>query len=365
MPIPLSPDYAAIARETRCRLTDFRFEDGTQLPELHVNYATWGTPRRDPQGRITNAVLLCHGTAGFWRRFTEAWWAERMFGPGQPLDISRYYVIAPDHLGAGGSSKPSDGLRMAFPRYTHADVVQAHYRLLTEHLQIGHLLAVMGPSYGGRLCWQWAVSYPEFMDGIVPISATPYPLVGRRGMQDFLGTEPLLSDPTWNDGNYREQPRNFPIALMAFWVFVFGNGHLWDVAPTRDRSRTYLPHLVNKLARELDANDWIYQLRVNEHYNLIDQLQRLRARVLIVEMAGDDMVPPELGYPGQLLTRLGDRARAVVVSEGAHYGHAGIAKTMPLYSEPIGRFLRSLASAAPGTEEHGATPALALPRQLT
>jgi homoserine O-acetyltransferase len=271
-----------------------------------------------------------------------------MFGPGQPLDIRRYYVVAPDHLGAGGSGKPSDGLRMAFPAYEHGDVVAAHHRLLTECLGITHLRLAIGTSYGGRLCWQWAVDHPQFLDGIVPLAATPYPLVGRRGMQDFLGIEPLLRDPTWNGGNYTEPPNNFPMALMGFWAWVFGSGHLWDRAPTREKAWTYLPHVVTKLAGELDANDWIYQLRVNDTYDLRDRLARIQARVLFLEMAGDEIVPRELGATEQVLATLGDRAEHLRVAEAEHYGHAGVAKTLPLYAPRIAAFLKSL-EPQPGT----------------
>src|SRR3989454_11986763 len=159
-----------------------------------------------------------------------------MYGPGQPLDTGKYFVIASDTIGSGKSSKPSDDLRMQFPRYTLTDVVKAQRALLTEKLDVRQLHAVIGISYGGRQAWQWSVQYPEFMRGVVPIVSSPFPNAGRRGMQDFLGIEPLLRDPTWNQGVYTDQPRNFPLAVMAYWMLLGGAGHLWGVAPTRERS---------------------------------------------------------------------------------------------------------------------------------
>ncbi len=213
---PAAVDYLSLAKEGSHVVKNFAFASGETLAELRINYATWGAPRRDQAGHITNAILLCHGTTGSWQNFGSPWWSTRMYGPGQPLDTSKYFVIASDTIGSGKSSKPSDGLRMQFPRYTLADVVKAQRALLTEKLDVRQLHAVIGISYGGRQAWQWSVQYPDFMRGVVPIVSSPFPNAGRRGMQDFLGIEPLLRDPTWNQGAYTDQPRNFPLAVMAY-----------------------------------------------------------------------------------------------------------------------------------------------------
>lgn len=342
---PATVDYGALAKENSYVIKNFTFANGETLPEIRINYVTWGDPKKDSAGHMTNAVLLCHGTTGSWRSFASPWWATKLYGSGQPLDLTKYFVIASDALGAGKSSKPSDGLRMQFPKYTHADVVQAQYLLLTQGLSVQHLQAVIGISYGGRQAWQWSVQYPEFMRGIVPLISSPFPNAGRRGMQDFLGIAPLLSDPTWHNGAYTEQPRNLPLALMAFWVFVDGAGHLWEVAPTREQSWQYLPDLAKRVGQNLDANDWIYQLRVSEGYDVASQLDRIKARVLVLNMAGDEMVPVELGHLERAVEKLGEQAEYLVVKEAAGYGHGAVAQTVDIYGPKIGAFLQKLETA--------------------
>ena len=259
----------------------------------------------------------------------------------------KYFVIASDTIGSGKSSKPSDGLRMQFPRYTLTDVVKAQRALLTEKLDVRQLHAVIGISYGGRQAWQWSVQYPEFMRGVVPIVSSPFPNAGRRGMQDFLGIEPLLRDPTWNQGAYTDQPRNFPLAVMAYWMLLDGAGHLWDVAPTRERSFQYLPLLAKQITQNLDANDWIYQLRVNDGFDAYSQLERVKARVLVINMAGDEVVPIELGHIAKASAKLGPKAEYLLVREAAGYGHAAVVQTVDVYGPKLGEFLSKLPADKP------------------
>jgi homoserine O-acetyltransferase len=339
---PVAMDYIALAKEGSYVLKNFPFASGGTLAELRINYATWGEPKKDRAGNIANAVLLCHGSALSWRSFASPWWAAKMYGPGQPLDITKYFIVASDTIGSGKSSKPSDGLRMKFPKYTHDDVVKAQHSLLTEGLGIRHLHAVIGISYGGRQVWQWSVQYPEFMRGIVPIVSSPFPNAGRRGMQDFLGIESVIKDPTWNNGDYTEQPRNFPFAWMVFSVFVDGAGHLWDVAPTRERSFQYLPEFAQRVVQNLDANDWIYQLRVNDDFDAYSQLERVKARVLVINMAADEAVPVELGHVEKALEKLKGKAEYLLVSEAASHGHLAVMQTIEIYGPKIGEFLQKL-----------------------
>lgn len=344
---PASVDYLSLAKEGNHVVKNFAFASGETLAELRINYATWGEPKRDRAGHITNAVLLCHGTTGSWQNFGRRWWSTGMYGPGQPLDTSKYFVIASDTIGSGKSSKPSDGLRMQFPRYTLADVVKAQRALLTEKLGVRQLHAVIGISYGGRQAWQWSVQYPDFVRGVVPIVSSPFPNAGRRGMQDFLGIEPLLRDPTWNQGAYTDQPRNFPLAVMAYWVFLDGAGHLWDVAPTRERSFQYLPQVAKQVVQNLDANDWIYQLRVNDDFDVYSHLERVKARVLVINMAGDEVVPVELGHIEKASAKLGPKAEYLLVREAAGYGHSAVVQTVDVYGPKIGEFLNKLPADKP------------------
>jgi len=337
-----SGDYASRAKESTFVAKDFSFVSGERLAELRINYATWGEPKRDNAGKITNAILLCHGTMGSWRSFA-GWWATAMFGPGQPLDTSRYFVIASDSIGTGKSSKPSDGLRTNFPKYRLDDVVHAQKRLLAEALGVQELVAAVGISYGGRQTWQWGVQYPEAMRGLVPLIASPFPNAGRRGMQDFLPAEAIISDPTWSNGAYKEQPKNLPLAAMVFLLSLDGAGHLWDVAPTREQSFSYLPNTTAQFLHSWDANDFLYQMRVNDGFDAYRNLDRVKADVLMINMAGDELVPPELGHAQKVLEKLGAKADYLLVQEAYGYGHIAVGQTAPVYGPRLGSFVQKLA----------------------
>jgi homoserine O-acetyltransferase len=267
-----------------------------------------------------------------------------MFGPGQPLDIHKYFVIASDTIGSGKSSKPSDGLRMSFPKYRLDDVVQAQRRLLAEALDVQDLVAVIGISFGGRQVWQWGVQYPDGMRGLIPLVSSPFPNAGRRGMQDFLPAELITSDPTWNNGAYKDQPRNFPLAVMTYWLSVDGAGHLWDVAPTREQAFAYLPEVTKQQLRSWDANDFLYQIRVNDGFDAFRDIDRIKAKVLMVNMAGDGLVPVELGHAEKVMQKLGPKADYVLVKEAYGYGHLAVLQTVAVYAPKIGEFVQQLMS---------------------
>jgi homoserine O-acetyltransferase len=339
---PATVDYVALAKAGSYVLKNFTFASGETLAELRINYATWGEPKKDHAGHITNAILLCHGTTGSWQGFARPWWAAKMYAQGQPLDLTKYFVIASDAIGSGKSSRPSDGLKMKFPKFTLEDVVKAQHTLLTEELGIRRLHAVIGISYGGRQAWQWSVQYPEFMRGVVPLVSSPFPNVGRRGMQDFLSMEAIISDPTWRNGEYDEQPRNFPLALMGYLVFLDGAGHLGEVAPTRERSFQYLPEVAKRLAPNLDANNWIYLMRVNDAFDAYGHLERVKARVLVINMAGDEVVPVELGHIEKALEKLGEKAEYLLVRNAAGHGHGAVGQTVEIYGPKIDEFLQKL-----------------------
>ena len=196
-------------RESDFIIRDFRFASGETLPELRQHYITLGTPKTDAGGRITNAVLLIHNTTGTAKTWLEPALADELFAPGQPLDAARHFLIIPDIIGFGRSSKPSDGLRARFPHYRLHDVAVAQHRLVTEGLNIPHLKLVMGLSLGGMLTWMFGEMFPDFMDALVPVASQPGPMSGRNWIQRRINVEAIRNDPEWNNGDYEKQPTNW------------------------------------------------------------------------------------------------------------------------------------------------------------
>jgi homoserine O-acetyltransferase len=199
-PEPTSGDFV---------IRDFHFASGETLPELKIHYRTFGEPRRDASGTLRNAVLILHGTTGSGRAFLSDNFAGVLFGPGQLLDAARYYIVIPDGIGHGESSKPSNGLRARFPRYTYDDMVEAQHRLLTEGLHVDHLRLVIGTSMGGMHCWVWGERFPKFMDGLVPLASVPTQIAGRNRMLRKMVSDDIRGDPEWKGGDYATQPGGF------------------------------------------------------------------------------------------------------------------------------------------------------------
>src|SRR5262249_29078504 len=200
-----------------CVLKDFKFASGETLPEMRLHYRTIGKPERDKQGTVRNAVLILHGTGGTGGQFVgkgqaDAWFAGELFGKGQPLDAERFFIVIPDNLGHGRSSKPSDGLRARFPKYGYHDMIQAQHRLLTEGLNVNHLRLVLGTSMGGMHTWLWGQKYPDFMDALLPLASLPEQISGRNRMWRQMISEAIRTDPTWQQGEYQTQPRGLKIA---------------------------------------------------------------------------------------------------------------------------------------------------------
>jgi len=216
-------DYTSVAQGGDLSVRDFRFHDGEVLPELHLHYVTWGKPARNAAGEITNAMLLLHGTLGSglsWGHAAPLSPAKHpLLGPGGPLDGEKYFVIAPDTIGSGKSSRPSDGLRMKFSHYNLEDIAAAE-RLVAEHLGVHHFVAVLGASMGGRQTWQWGVQYPDWMDALAPMISSPFPNSGRRGIIDFLPEAIIKNDPAWNEGNYTRNPDSARLAALTYSLFT-------------------------------------------------------------------------------------------------------------------------------------------------
>ena len=272
----------------------FRFTTGETLPELKLHYTTLGSPRRDARGVVRNAVMILHGTGGSGRSFLSATYAGQLFGPGQILDSSRYYIVLPDGIGHGGSSKPSDGLRSKFPRYTYDDMVVAQHRLLTEHLGVNLLRLIMGTSMGCMHGWVWGETYPEFMDGLAPFACVPAQIAGRNRMIRTMAMDAIRTDPAWNGGNYTSPPPGLKAAQMMLYIMSSAPLVQQRQAPTRDAADSVIRSYLDSRMRSTDANDFLYQFDSSRDYDPSTKLDRITAPALYINSADDQVNPPEL-----------------------------------------------------------------------
>jgi homoserine O-acetyltransferase len=291
---------------------DFPFTTGEPLAELRLHYTTLGTPARDAEGVVRNAVLILHGTGGNGRAFLNEPFAGVLFGPGQLLDATRHYIILPDGIGHGQSSKPSDGLRARFPRYTYADMVCAQHRLLTEGLGVNHLRLVMGTSMGGMHTWMWGEIFPQFMDALMPLASLPAAIAGRNRMMRRMVTDAIRNDPEWRGGNYREQPRGLLSAIYTLLFMVSVPLQWQQQASTREAADALFDRLVAEYAAKLDANDVLYHFDAARDYDPSPGLEQIEAPLLAVNSADDQVNPPELGILEKAIRRV-KRGRHIVI----------------------------------------------------
>ncbi len=321
-------------KEASAVIKNFRFNTGEVMPELRINYVTVGAPTGEP-------VLILHGTTGSGTGMLNAGFAGELFGAGQPLDASRYYVILPDAIGTGKSTKPSDGLRAAFPKYNYDDMVDAQYRLLTEHLGVKHLRVIVGNSMGGMQTWIWGVKHPTFMDALVPMAAQPSEMSSRNWMLRRLITDSIKNDPEWNGGNYIKQPKSLQFASVFYGIATLGgNQGLYKAAPTREKADAILNQ---RLTAPFvgDANDNLYQWDSSRDYNPSAGLERIQAAVLAINSADDERNPPETGIMDREIKRVKNgRVYLIPGSElTAGHGTTGQAK---FWKQQLADFLQSL-----------------------
>ncbi|MGL4287024.1 MAG: alpha/beta fold hydrolase [Phreatobacter sp.] len=300
---------------------DFRFHTGEILPELRLGYVTIGAPSGEP-------VLILHGTAGSAAGMLNPGFAGELFGPGQPLDAGKYFIILPDAIGAGTSSKPSDGLRARFPAYNYDDMVQAQYRLVTEGLGVRHLRLVLGNSMGGMHSWVWGVTYPDFMDALVPMASQPTAMASRNWIMRRMIIDAVRNDPEWNNGNYTAQPRALRVANAFFGIATSGGSLAYQkAAPTSALADKLLD---GRLAAPFtaDANDFLYQWESSRDYNPSPGLERIKAQLLAINSADDERNPPETGIMERELGRIGN-ARLFLIPAGEEtrgHGTTGMAR---------------------------------------
>jgi homoserine O-acetyltransferase len=285
-------DYAARLTDRDVVLRDFRFASGERLPELRIHYATLGTPRRDASGRIVNAAMVLHGTGGSGRQFLQPQFAGELYGPGQPLDLARWFVILPDGIGHGKSSKPSDGMRMAFPKYDYADMVEAQRRMLAEGLGISRLRLLIGTSMGCMHIFVWAETHPDSADAALPMACLPVAIAGHNRMWRKAAIEGIRSDPAWRDGNYAAQPlQGLRTAVSLLQVAGFAPLYLQKAYPDRAGAEAYIVERIDRDIPTRDANDLIYQLEASRSYDPWPRLERIRMPMTWVN-SGDDFINP-------------------------------------------------------------------------
>jgi homoserine O-acetyltransferase len=312
---------------------DFKFHTGEVMPQLHLHYTTIGAPSGQP-------VLMLHGTGGSAKSLLTAAFAGELFGPGQPLDASKYFIILPDAVGHGRSTKPSDGLRMKFPQYDYADMVEAQYRLLKEGLGIRHLRLVMGNSMGGMEAWLWGELHPDFMDALVPMAAQPTPMAARNWMLRRLMIETIRNDPEWNNGNYTTQPHSARLAAAFYSVATSGGTLAYQKdAPTHDRADKLVDE---RLAAPFsaDANDFIYQWGASADYDPSADLDKIGAAVLAINSADDERNPPETGVTARAMARLAHGTLYLIPKSEETRGH-GTTAMAKFYAEQLREFLDS------------------------
>ncbi len=293
---------------------DFRFHTGETMPELRLHYTTVGKPTGQP-------VLVLHGTGGSAASMLTPSFAGELFGPDQPLDASKYYIIIPDSIGHGKSSKPSDGMKTAFPKYDYDDMVDAQYRLVKEGLGIKHLRLVIGNSMGGMHAWIWGVKYPQFMDALVPMASQPTEMAARNWMLRRMMLETIRNDPDYNDGNYTAQPRMIKYAIAAYRIASAGGTLGYQtLAPTVARADKMVDDLLAAPVTS-DANDFIFQWEASHDYNPSPGLERIEATLLAINAADDERNPPETGLTDAAMKRVKNGKLYLIPASTETRGH--------------------------------------------
>ncbi len=285
-------------------LSDFHFTNGRQLPKLKLHYTTLGQPARDAQGHVSNAVLLLHGTSGSGVQFMSPQFRDVLFQPGQLLDAAKYFIILPDDIGHGASSKPSDGLHTHFPEYGYADMLQAEYRLVTEGLHVDHLRLILGTSMGCMHAWMWGEQYPATMDALMPLACLPEPIAGRNRIWRKMLIDAIRNDPQWLHGDYRQQPPSLITAIDMLIIAGSSPLQMQKTASTPQLADEYLAQQIGARGKSLDANDLLYAVAASHDYDPSADLEKIQAPVMFINSADDLINPPELGIAQRDIARV-------------------------------------------------------------
>src|SRR5262245_29913357 len=301
---------------------DFKFRSGESLPELKLHYRTLGKPVRDAKGRVTNAVLILHGTGGSGGQFLAPQFAGELFGAGQPLDTSRYFLVLPDGIGHGKSSKPSDGMHARFPAYDYDDMVAAHHLLLTKGLGVDHLRLIFGTSMGCMHSFVWGETYPDFMDALMPMACLPVQIAGRNRVWRKMVMDAIRNDPEWKGGEYKEQPMQ-ALRTAQDLLIIAGSAPLpmQKSFPTRDAADKFLDDYLKSHQSGLDANDLLYQVNASRNYDPSPQLEKIIVPVTWINSADDFINPQELGIAQREARRLKNGKFLLIPASEQTHGH--------------------------------------------
>jgi len=302
-------------------LRDFKFQSGETLPELRLHYRTLGQPTKDAAGLTNNAVLIMHGTTGSGAQFIRPEFAAELFGLGQPLDATKYFLVLPDDIGHGKSSKPSDDLHAKFPRYGYRDMVEAEYRLLTGHLGVNHARLVMGTSMGGMHTWLWGELHPDFMDALLPLASLPTQISGRNRAWRRMVSDAIRNDPAWDGGDYHNQPPSLRTAAEMLW-FMSSNPILRQKdCPSLTKTDEVLDKFVDDYVKTADANDVLYAIESSRDYDPAPNLEKIRAPLLAINSADDLINPPELQILEHEIKRVPHGRALVIPTSDKTRGH--------------------------------------------
>jgi len=325
---------------------DFRFGSGETLPSLNLHYRTIGTPKRDASGIVRNAVLIVHGTGGTGAAFLSQTFGGELFGAGQVLDATRYFIILPDGIGHGKSSKPSDGMHARFPKYNYDDMVRAQHAMLVDGLKVNHLRLVLGTSMGAMHCWVWGEMYPDFVDGLVPLASAPTQIAGRNRVMRKMIMDSITQDPAWNHGDYTSQPQQGLRGAINLLMMMTSSPLQWHKSgATHDAADTWYEDQLKSRMASTDANDMLYQFNASRDYDPSPNLEKITAALLAINSADDVVNPPELGLMEKLMPRV-KRGRYVLIPTSDQTRGHGTHSLPAIWGPHLAEFLKKL---EPGT----------------
>jgi homoserine O-acetyltransferase len=312
-PTPQEGDYT---------IHNFHFQSGETLPEVRMHYRTLGKPVKDSSGQTTNAVLILHGTSGTGETFFRPIFAGVLFGPGQLLDAGKFYIITPDSVGHGKSSKPSDGMHARFPQYDYTDMIALQHELIEKGLGVNHLRLILGTSMGCMHSWMWGETYPDMMDALMPLACLPVEIAGRNRLWRKMVIDGIRQDPDWKNGEYASQPRA-ALQISADFLLIAGSAplHLQEDLPTRDAADKFLDESVRRTARNIDANDFLYAVSASRDYNPSAKLDTIQAHVMYINSADDFINPPELGIAEREIKKVKNGKFVLLPASLSTFGH--------------------------------------------